>query len=567
MKIKTILKNIASIVLAVAITATTFSFNSPKAMAWEQGANGSHEEINKAAVIRFLGAASSSPKFANSPINTTQQFLGNETTSATLQASGFTIQKSSKSFSQWVTHGGFSADEPEIWACVRHFYDPISANGVPQLTDHLALHGFVYDTISAKDWAFTKDENPYGWSKALQYYKMSMEIPDDTQISVVKGMDFRDPDIPVSSAAEARNAYLGKAFRALGETMHMFGDITQPAHVRNDSHPSIDTDPLESTVNKDTILIVKNGPVVPEMSSAIDSPSNLESMYETIARYTNKSFYTDDTIYDKASGVTPSNWEGPYPHPQFSELILEKGSGPKVYSQTFNGKNVRMIEQTYTSYLTGKNVSGLDYFVPPSFAEEQAGVLVPIAIKANTKVINSFFPTFDLTLDVKQNKDASTNGDPNYGEYSLGTQLTHSSEKDVEWQQQNLAIKYSGPAELWGEINGKTRKIADLKFKAGVPLTPQTVFVGDQKYQKVDKYQVNNAEKIYVVIKAGGRTITSIKYTIPASSVKVSINPEKLSGEPDKEYKFPPRQYERVAVVVGLPVVVRQSRVHLTRLL
>jgi len=533
MKIKTIFKNITSIFLALAIAATTFTFHSSNSQAWEQGANGSHEEINKTAISRFFNAAASNPKFANSPIDRSKQFLGNETTSATLSTSGFTIKKSSLTFSQWVTHGGFSADEPEVWACVRHFYDPLAVNGVPQLTDHLALHGFVYTTISAKEWAFKAAENPYSWRKAMEYYKMAMEIPDDAQITVIKGVDFRDPDITVSSAAEARSVYLGKAFRALGETMHMMADITQPSHVRNDSHPAIDTDPLESTVNKDTVRLVRDSPVLPSIGGAIDSAATMEQMYEKIAIFTNYSFYTDDTVSDAASGVKQSNHENPYPHPQFSELTLDTKTG--VYSKTFNSKPVPMTQQTLTSYLLGPPWT--DYTVPAAFAKEQAEVLVPIAIKANTKVINSFFPTFDLTLDVKQNKDASTNGDANYKEYSLGTELKHLSGSDVEWQQQNLAIKYTGPAELWGETKGKARKIADLKFKAGVPVNPLTVFVGDEKFQKVDKYQINNVDTIYVTINAGGRIINSKKLLV-SMPVQLSISPATLTAELNKEYTF-----------------------------
>ena len=531
MQTKMIIKNITSVILALVIATTTFSFHFEKAQAWEQGANGSHEEINKTAVSRFLNASTSNPKFTNSPLVANQQFLGNETTSATLNAYEFSMQKSSLTFSQWVTHGGFSADEPEVWACVRHFYDPLAVNGLNELTDHLLLTSQVYETISAKDWAFKATENPYSWRKAMEYYKQAMEIPDDSKITVVKGMDFRDTDITVSSPAEARSVYLGKAFRALGETMHMMADITQPSHVRNDSHPSIDTDPLESTINKDTVRLVRDAPVLPSIGSAIDSADNLEDMYEEIAIFTNNSFYTDDTVSDAASGVKQSNHENPYPHPQFSELTLDTKTG--VYSKTFNGKPVRMTQKTFSSYVLGPLWT--DYTVPAAFATEQAEVLVPVAIKANTKVINSFFPTFDLTLDVKENKNASTNGNANYKEYTLDTQLKHLIEKDVEWQKSNQPIQYTGPAELWGETNGKGTKVADLIFKAGIPLKPVTVFVGDEKYQKVDKYQINNADKIYVVIKAGGRIITSNKFAMP---LQLSISPSNLKAELNKEYTF-----------------------------
>jgi hypothetical protein len=533
MKINTFLRNTARLILALIIAATTFMFHTPGALAWEQGANGSHEEINKYAVNRFLSGSASNPKYASSPIDTKQTFWGNQTISATLNSTEFDMKESSLTFAEWVAHGGFSADEPEIWACVRHFYDPLAINGVPQLTDHLALHGFVYTTISAKDWAFQEAVNPYGWRKALEYYKFAMGLSDDTQITVVKGIDFRDTDILVNSAAEARSVYLGKAYRALGETMHMMADITQPAHVRNDSHPSINTDPLESTVNKDTVRLVKDSPVDPEIGKQIESAADLEDMYEKISLYTNANFYTFDTIYDKASGVLPRNWENPYPHPQFSDLKVGEGALTKMYYRVFNGKKVPMVYRTYTS----SKVAGSEerYILPPSFATEQAEVLIPIAIKANAKVIDSFFPTFDLTLDVKQNSAASTNGDPNYREYALETQLKHLIDNDVEWKKSNLEIKYSGPGELWGETKGKASKIADLKFKNGLPVNPQTVFVGDEKYQNADKHLVGNVDKIYILIKAGGRTITSKKFSMP---VLLSISPLTLTGELNKEYTF-----------------------------
>jgi len=534
MRIKTVLKNFASLILATAIAATTFSFNSNQAQAWEQGANGSHEEINKIAVSRFFNAYASNPKYINSPIDQSQTFIGNQTTSATLAASGFAIKMNSLTFDQWVIHGGFSADEPEVWACVRHFYDPLAVNGAPQLSDHLTLHAFAYPTISAKKWAFESDENPYSWRNALEYYKQAMEIPDDAQITVIKGMDFRDPDIQVSSAAEARSAYLGKAFRSLGETMHMMADITQPSHVRNDSHPAIDTDPLESNVNKDTVRMVKDSSVEPLFGKAIDSASNLEVMYEDVARLTNSSFYTDDTIYDKASGVNPRNWENPYPYPQFSDLILEKGSGPKTYYQPWNGIKVRMIQQTYTSWKLG--TLWQDYIVPPSFATEQAIVLIPVAIKANTKVINSFFPTLELNVDLKQSINPSIN-DTNYKEFSVGTQLKHSGNTDIEWNNASLKIQYSGPGELWVESAGTARKLGNISFKQGSLEKPVGVFVGDKSYARKDLYQVKDKDQVYVVVSAGGRIFKSNKSTISAQT-DITISPAEITLAPGGRQTF-----------------------------
>ena len=35
----------------------------------------------------------------------------------------------SKNALEWIKHGGFSADEPELAAAVRHFYDPVGLDG------------------------------------------------------------------------------------------------------------------------------------------------------------------------------------------------------------------------------------------------------------------------------------------------------------------------------------------------------------------------------------------------------------------------------------------------------
>lgn len=524
--------------LTLMISVVTVLFNPAASMAWEQGASGTHEEINKRAANRFFSSSSGNQKYARSPVDKARRYWGTEITSATLGASDLAVKKSNFTFSQWVAHGGFSADEPEVWACVRHFYDPLAIAGVPQLTDHLSLHSFAYPTMSAKQWAFQDPYNPYSLDRSLEYYKLAMEIPVESEISVVSGTGFRDPDISVKSASEARDVYLAKAFRALGETMHMVADMTQPSHVRNDSHPSIDLDPVESTVNRETVKIVMESPVEPRISALIDSADDIETLYERIAVFINENFYTDDTIYDKALGVKPRNWENPYPFPQFYEHTLDTKSSLKTYSRNYNGKPVRMIQQTYTSWKLGERWQ--DYIIPPAYVVEQAEVLIPIAIKANAKVINLFFPTLDLTLDLKENKGASTNGDGNFREYFLETQMKHLIGSDVEWQRKNQLIKYAGPAELWGEKKGKAVRLADLKFQGGVLAKPVTVFFGEEKYQKSDKFLINGYDSLFIVINAGGRIFKSNKCPVSAP-VHLSINPSTLTAEPDSECLFAAR--------------------------
>ena len=226
------------------------------------------------------------------------------------------------------------------------------------MTDHSWLHGELYDAISAKQWAFNDANNPYSWLKALEYYKKAMEIPEDAKITVVPGTGFRDPDIPVSSTEQARNVYLGKAFRALGETMHMMADLTQPAHVRNDSHPNGDLDPIESTANRNTVLLVKDRPVDPEAEKDLAAASECSWICTKIWPYTPTAIFIlmiPFTIEPPA--VNPRNWENPYPHPQFSAT----------------SRRINPLAKNYVKNLTARRSAWPSKLIPAGSWARQSG--------------------------------------------------------------------------------------------------------------------------------------------------------------------------------------------------
>jgi hypothetical protein len=525
------------VILCLMIITGSLVFSPKPANAWEQGTNGTHEAINREAVVNFFNLTLDNPKYLNSPIDKNQTYLATAITSSSLQQEDLTIVQKNQTFSQWLIHGGFSADESHFWASVRHFFNPIAENGPPELTDHSSVHGQVYQAISAKDWASGDYPNPYSWKNALEYYKKSMEIWEEINVTVVPGSSFREQDIPVSSPEQARNAYLGKAFRALGETMHMMADMTQPCHVRNDSHPGLNTllnnfDPVERSVNSNTVMLYEGSPVEPEALMEISTADNAMDMFTRIALYTNKYFYTQDTIYDKASKVMPNNDEKPYDHPQFSELTLVESSteGP-YYIKQFNGKNVRLIAEKYSSWKN--NWDPPQYLVPPSFANDQAEALIPITIKANANLIDLFFPTMDLKLETRENSGKTT---ASYKEYELACPFKHNIAADPDWQKIG-EIQYSGPGELWVESGKTTKKLGDLIFRMGNLEKSAAVYVGDMSYAKGNLYNVKANDIIYVVVKAGGRTFQSNKYTITAQQ-DLTITPAEVKLAPGGKQTF-----------------------------
>lgn len=542
--------------------------NPMAAMAWDQApTNQTHQAINGEAVDKFLQTQAQSGKYKDSPVDLEKTYFGPRVVSYGSLISTYHLDSTrALTFKEWLIHGGYSADEPHLYASVRHFYNPLPEVGPPQLTDHSEAWGTVENELelhatSARDWAFTNAENSFCWENALKYYKQAMELPDDSQITEVPGFSFRDETIPVESPADVRNVYLAKAFRGLGETMHLMADMTQPAHVRNDSHP-VD-EPLEGSVSKTNVMLARYFQAEPGVGSQIDSADSAENVFANVALFTNKNFYSSDTIYDQASGILPRNGEYKFPSPQFKDMVLLKTKttpagvpisgiayGKNFKNRYFENSNlIPMVQQSYSSYILGQK----GYCVPYSFALEQSAVLLPIAIKANARLIDLFFPTMELKIGVQKLPATSEKSQ----EFQLKSEMKHLVQMDGDWKKYGLEIKYSGPAELWCVRNGQDVKLAEISFLNGVPRSTVIVYTGDSKNdggQDVVRCRVFNKDILYIVIKAGGRTFKSDTYTITASSVAplppapaataavtnviVNIDQESYQGKCPREFNF-----------------------------
>jgi hypothetical protein len=537
--LKRIIPGLFALILTVSLI---LAVNPSFALAWDQTVPDfeTHQQINNQALALFYDTYYvSDAKYLDGKIDAIRLYLGPKVVSCGLTIPDHSVKGETQTFEEWVNHGGYSADEPHFWASVRHFYDPLKVNGSAELTDQEAGHDKFYDAVSAYDWTFRDERNPFSWKKALEYYKRAMEIAEDSKISVIPGSDFRDPALTVTSPAQAREVYLAKSFRSLGETMHMMADLTQPAHVRNDSHPFFDTDPLEALVTKSHVVTYMNYPVDPRIGAKIDTPFDAATMYEEMAKYTNENFYSNDTIYDAAANVNPINMEKPYPHPQFKDLDWHKAT--RSYSENFTGEPVPMIQQDFISYWIGINSSlgmARSYSIPTEYADAQAKVLLPIAIKADSKLIELFFPTLELSMDVKENKDNDQGSDSNYKEFLVTGEMKHLLDKDLDWDKQNRKIQYCGPAELWCERKGKAMRIGDVEFSEGLIKEPLIVYAGiapkPTTAEKLKKYQVQDGDSVYLVINAGGRIFNSNKFPIVVES-KITTGKWVLDSESSDE--------------------------------
>jgi len=321
----------------------------------------------------------------------------------------------------WITEGGYTADEPELYNSFRHFYDPTNPD-TPYLTDDLEKLNYAYRAllwttpaiiaapvlgtnfnpqVNARDWALTGEArgglgaNEYCLAKGLEYYKLAFTEQSTT----------------------IRDEYFAKAWRSLGETMHLLGDMTCVPHVRNDSHPGralyvtgnsdpniglLKNDPYELVCTESMIRKYKDSPLDPVIKAQIDAAPTPAELFRCVAWYTNNNFFSSDTIaghYLSTAGnpdgelieVSPANGQAPYPSPKLQFMRFDQDTGYFVNPDN----NVRMCHVKWLSAIGWGDEGGVAITLP--CVEDQAKVLVPVAIYANARLASMYLPRFIIS--------------------------------------------------------------------------------------------------------------------------------------------------------------------------
>lgn len=380
-----------------------------------------------------------------------------------------------KPIRKWIIEGGFSADEPEGPMALLHFYDPTNKER-PWLTDQQWIVNFLKriggstidnPEIDAVTWAFkTRSEDTfeflglfdqeYGWIQAKEYLRKAIE-------------------------SDNPNELYGKAWRALGEVMHLVADMTVPAHVRNDGHASIplierDPDPYEKgCFGSQVKALIKEG-----------SPAdinyfrlNAESMMREVARYTNANFFSQDTI------------KGRYSSPGLNKLKETKTG----YLYT--------TEDGHTYQALGKRGfvsqwwSGEPYHIDEATIKDQQKILVPTAVYAAAGVVYAFLPRFRVEAKVKP-----AEGSEGIYQVAGGIKLA----PNLQWQRE---FKVRNGAFVVVEKDGKKTRIPVKRYNR------------DNLNEFVVEIRAPENSEIYVEYDFGGYVIRSPKEDKPKASDKV----------------------------------------------
>lgn len=541
------------IILTIALTLYISTLSMTVVYAWDQP---THQQINQEALLLFNKNNSDLKKYKDAPIDFLRYYYGEDVSSTTLFQHDFfkvtTIQSkmkhytavtNEKKFSGWVIRGGHTADEPQGYMAVRHFYDPLKLSGVHYITDHSKLHQEYFPInpkIDAKEWALKSPSNAFNYLNALKYYKKAMEIPygeTDKGITYI-GQDFRELKSMTFYVDEhLRDYYLAKSFRALGETMHMLSDMTMPAHVRNDSHPLLE--PIEQGMNPS--IVNKYARDIPPID--VDLSGNTDMIFNEVAKYTNRNFFSADTFFDidNPKGIFPQNSEIPYMSPLYGDLIwsVNKTKKTGIGSKYIQGVKVNMVHS-----------NGEIHFMPSIFAESQGQILMPLAINASAKLIDMFFPTMTLSssyeeVQVPKDDELVTHA------YELNAIMNHDVKLDKEWSEAGLSIKYAGEGTLYRIRKGNVEEIAKLAFENGeismyqepgsIPLIkgkPKLLMTdkGKKAIGKGANYYLMPSDSVFVEVKAGGRIFKTDP--IVFNEYELKLNPRHYEGTVGSPIKF-----------------------------
>ena len=310
------------------------------------------------------------------------------------------------SVKEWLIHGGYSADEPEGWQALRHFYDPMAAEGIRYLTDIYSLQEFATWTgtfgnttnpkIDAVEWALEDQgqiteghdqiEQLFSWSDAKTYLRKALEAED----------------------VDKKELLMVSAWRAVGETIHLFSDMACPVHVRNDGHPPLisslerivnfwgDPDPYENGATSDTLSI--GGHPNHDVINEISRKSSVRKMFHKLATFTSNNFFTNQTIAGTASWGTVKpviRPEAPYALPK----LAESGDGWSYDEKTYNfykkvgDANVLMCND---AYYFGTRRKYPRILIAGVFS--QASVLIPTVVQSAPYIVARFFPDLKIEL-------------------------------------------------------------------------------------------------------------------------------------------------------------------------
>ncbi len=365
-------------------------------------------------------------------------------------------------------------DDPPRW--LNHFHDPIRDRGlawgtIANPTNPIGLH------IDAKVWAQHDIEQ-----SQLAYNPIIATILSSIQNKRIERF------LPTSNFTwEAGLRYWIQgdkemAMFTLGHILHLAQDLASPSHTRNDS--TIDGDPYEDWAGQFTVQNPDQS-IVAEVSTLVPF-SKLVHYLENISQYSNRNFYSKDTI----------GLQSGYEEPQPQEYIR---IGNIFYgTNKIDGKEYNLFGKTQPTFVFSNNV---DSFIDDSLIlQDYWSFLAPKSIEYGAGIIDLFFAEAERNKDnpeytkksfLGQVVDAAKNiinqlfGD---GTYESVGEITFSDADPQDTDTQTTQPQETQPPPLPKQIP-QLKQTPPQEQDAPEPLTVTRVIDGDT-------IELNNGERV-----------------------------------------------------------------------
>lgn len=437
----------------------------------------SHREINQLAITKFQDNITRSAFPLEKFKNYIFVFYGSHKYKGNFVSEGglTIIEEISEKLNpgQWIVHGGYSADEPEIYASFRHFYDPTTPrydHYLHNMLDDIDHQGVIENPrIDHIEWATDHPEHTYNW--------------ENGKIAIIRALQHKDEDI--------KETEMAFAWRALGETLHMIADMGCPAHVRDDAHAAESftgwklgsPDPYEEFMvdiarNEGLKNLHDAGKVDLKLKSQFTKAKTLEEIAIPLAEYTNKNFFTTQTI--SGSDVKPIiHTSSYYDSPKLDDC--EYDPLEFNYTKNISGNEVIMCRDLKYKLLIFKK-RGYPY-IDKKATYSQAKALLPQIVEAGANTMRLFIPQLKVEILEYDSKEKTLKG-----------RVKHTTDEEY-----GKEIKYNGKLTIY---DGKTKKtLVDVECKNG----EFEEEVKPSKFNKVDWKK----EGIFADIQFGGIVIKS----------------------------------------------------------
>jgi hypothetical protein len=319
----------------------------------------------------------------------------------------------------WIKHGGFSADEPELPASFRHFYDPTEPAGQRYLKDHLTyleqkIHITFNPRIDIINWCVDHPDNAWTWEKGKAFLRTAFQSTND----------------------DDKEANMAKAYRCLGETLHLIADMGCVPHVRDDSHPTLsvfgspwgNADPYEELFQHLVAEIPTYTTNQPDatLKSTFRGATDVKTIAQTMAAFTNQNFFSNQTI-SGASVIPQIHPEKTYASPKLEQCSYNALN--YTYTKTVGGQTVKMCKDlTYLWHIIENR--GYPY-IDEECVRSQGAVLIPNIVEAGSNVIRLFIPA--IKVEITEIKEDST----------IKGIVTHTTDQEYP-----ATMKYNGNVDI-----------------------------------------------------------------------------------------------------------------------